>query len=300
MRTRRVVTWVVIGATVVAVCWLVYREFYGGPTRFDDSFYATTRSAGPFSYDDYAAALKYVDGNGMVNYAGLKADRARLDAFCRSMAAVDRKSFDKWDDSAKIAFWINAYNALTLKAIVDNYPIQAGLVSGLAFPSSSIRQIAGVWDKQQFLVLGKKMTLDQIEHKVLRTEFKEPRIHMAIVCAAMGCPPLRNEPFTGPKLDAQLDDQTRRFLAGKGRFRIDRSAGKVYLSRILSWFSGDFAAKYAPATQADKSPAGRDRNTQAVLNFVSRYLPDADAAYLREGRYGIEYLKYDWSLNEQE
>ena len=260
-------------------------------------FYADAKpgSGGRFSYKDYAAALKYVDEEGMVNYKALKAKRGKLDGFCRLIGNLDGEVFKKWNEQKQIAFWINAYNALTLKVIVDNYPIKAGLLKSLAYPKNSIRQISGVWDKVQFLVTGQKMTLNQIEHEVLRKKFTEPRIHVALVCAAMSCPPLRNEPYVGKKLNKQFDDQAGKFLSNRAQFRVDRKGKKVYLSKIFQWFGGDFEAKYKP----EEGFAGHGRAAKSVLNFVSGYLPDQDAEYLRDGKYKVVYLEYDWSLNEQ-
>ena len=201
--------------------------------------------AAGFSYDGYAKTLSaHVDGQGIVNYTGLKADRKGLDAFVSSLAALDPEVFGKWSDKEKIAFWINAYNALTLRVIIDNYPIKASFFSALRFPQNSIRQIKGVWDEIQFPVMGRNMTLDNIEHDTLRSQFDEPRIHVALVCAALGCPPLRNEPYISAKLESQLDDQARRFFKDPGKFRVDREEGRVYLSSIFKWFGGDFVKAY--------------------------------------------------------
>jgi hypothetical protein len=249
-----------------------------------------------FGYNDYAYVLTtYVDNHGMVEYSKLKADRGKLDAFVAAIAALDAKRYGNWNDKEKLAFWVNAYNALTLKAIIDNYPIKASFFKSRLYPSNSIRQIPGVWDKLQFSVMGQKMTLNEIEHSNLRRNFNEPRIHVALVCAAMGCPPLRNEPFTGEMLDAQLDDQVRRFLNNTAKFRMDRGAGRVYISSIFKWFGEDFIETYGTE---DKFGRLGDAE-RAVLNFIGKYLGRADAEYLLTGQYDIVYLDYDWSLNEQ-
>ncbi len=249
-----------------------------------------------FSYDDYADALKaYVNDNGMVNYAQLKSHSEKLDSFLSSLAALDRNVYDGWQNPAKIAFWLNAYNACTLKAIIDHYPIQSSFFASLRYPKNSIRQISGVWDKLQFTVMGQPMMLDGIEHGTLRKEFHEPRIHMALVCAAMGCPPLRNEPYTGDRLSAQLDDQARRFLSNPAKFRIDAQGGTVYLSSIFKWFGEDFVTKYG----VDQGYGNHSAVERAVLHFISGYLGKEDADRLSAGDYSISYLDYDWSLNEQ-
>ncbi len=248
-----------------------------------------------FSYGDYAKVLKtYVDDQGLVDYKGLRANRRPLDAFTAALAAMDRKLYDKWSGNQKIAFQINAYNALTLVAIIANYPIKPSFFRGLRFPKNSIRQIPGVWDKLQFPVMERKTTLDGIEHNILRAEFNEPRIHMALVCAALGCPILRREPYSRGKLGDQLDDQARGFMKEPGKFRIDRKDGRVYLSPIFKWFGGDFVNVYG----TDKKFSGFGQTERAVLNFAGRYLDPKDRNYLEKGSYSIEYLTYDWSLNE--
>lgn len=251
-----------------------------------------------FSYTVYGELLKqYVDIEGRVDYAALRTDRAGLDRFVASMGNVAESELASWSEEARLAFWINAYNAITLQYIVDHYPIEkGGLISGLLHPANSIRQIPGVWDKLTTPVAGKPLTLDAIEHEILRKEFSEPRIHMAIVCASVGCPPLRNEPFAEERLDQQLDDQSRRFLGSPVRFRIDRTANEVYLSPIFKWFGEDFVPVYG-ASAARFSNHGAQM--AAVLNFVSSYVSETDAAFLEDADLQVKFSDYDWSLNEQ-
>ena len=302
MKRRIKITLGIVLPLLVAISVLAYvacREFIGTET-FDEGFYSHAAGGNDnseFSYDSYAAVLgKHVDADGMVSYAALKESPAELHGFVRVLAAVDPKTYEQWDEQAKIAFWTNAYNALTLKVIIDHYPIEPGLISGLAHPDNSIRQIPGAWSKIQFLVMGQRMTLNQIEHDTLRAKFNEPRIHVALVCAAMGCPPLRNEPFVGEKLDAQLNDHARGFLSDPAKFRIDRDAGKVYLSSIFKWFGKDFVKKHT--LDGGFASGGSDAN-KAVLHFISGYLPIEDAEYLKTGTYSVDHLDYDWSLNER-
>lgn len=247
-------------------------------------------------YASYAEMLRTrVDDKGMVDYERLKARPAPLLAYLNAIATAPRSRYDLWDNNTKIAFWVNAYNGLTLQAIIDHYPIRASFLRSLVYPKNSIRQISGVWDELQFTVMGRKMTLDHIEHEILRVEFNEPRIHMALVCAAMGCPALRNEPYVSERLEQQLDDQTRRFLGDRDKFRIDRSADAIYLSSIFKWFGEDFVETYAPPRNLGR----HDKETSAVLNFVAGYLEEADQRYVRSGDFRVRYLDYDWSLNER-
>ena len=253
-------------------------------------------NAHKFSYEDYAAVLSaYVSSGGMVNYKQLKSNRKQLNTFVKSMAGLDSKTYDNWNENAKIVFWLNAYNALTLKAIIDNYPIKASFFKSAIYPKNSIRQIGGVWDEIKFNVMGKKLTLEHIEHKILRVKFNEPRIHMAMVCAAMGCPPLLNEPYEGRKLDEQLNNRARRFLGNPDKFKINRENGRVYLSPILKWFADDFVNKYGTEEHIGK----QNKKTSAVLNFIADYLEKSDKDYILAGEFRIKYLRYDWSLNEQ-
>ena len=144
--------------------------------------------------------------------------------------------------------------------------------------------------------MGQNLTLSHIEHKILRVKFDEPRIHMAMVCAAIGCPPLRNEPYTGDKLNEQLDDQTSHFLANPAKFKIERADKRIYLSPIFKWFASDFIKKYGPK----KSLGRHDKEESAVLNFIASYLDKVQKDYVLAGKFKIKYLKYDWSLNEQQ
>ncbi len=250
----------------------------------------------PSFYGEYAAVLdEFVSEQGMVDYQKLKAEPENLRAFLRAMATIERETYTTWTDDGKIAFWINAYNACTLKAIIDHYPIKARWTTSLFYPDNSIRQIDGVWDELEFSVLGKKRTLDEIEHETLREEFNEPRIHMALVCAAKGCPVLRNEPYFPSRLDAQLDDQTRRFLRDPDKFRIDRDREEIYLSSIFKWFGDDFIPTYSGQSRI----AGHSKKESAVLRFVAQYLDEPDRDSILTGDYSIEYLDYDWTLNEQ-
>ena len=249
-----------------------------------------------FDFSDYDRVLRtFVNEEAMVDYSRLKARRQELDTFVASMGNLTSDTYNKWSEKDKIAFWLNAYNGLTLKAISDNYPIKSSFLRSRIYPKNSIRQIPGVWKKITFKVMGQRMTLGHIEHQILRAKFDEPGIHMAMVCAAMGCPPLRGEPYIGSRLDEQLDDQTRRFLSNPAKFKIDSSKDFLNLSEIFKWFAEDFVSKHGPK----KNIGNHDEKKSAVLNFVARYLDEAQKKYVLSGNFKIKYIDYDWSLNEQ-
>ena len=238
----------------------------------------------PFTYDDYASVLAtYVNSEGEVDYATLKENRDALDRFNADLGALDRATYESWTESQQIAFWINAYNSLTLQAIIDNYPVE------------SIRDISGVWTRLNFTVLGEAMTLDHIEHGILRKDFNEPRIHMGLVCASIGCPLLRAEPFVGDRLATQLDEQTVEFLSYARNFRLDRDSGEVLISSIFKWFGEDWKTTYGTEEKFE----GFNDEKRAVLNFIAEYVDEGDRSYMTEGEYKLKYLDYDWGLNNQ-
>lgn len=250
-----------------------------------------------FSHDSYARLLAArVDGRGQVDYAGLRQNPKDLDEYLETLARLEAASYETWPSGHKIAFWINAYNALTLKAVIDHLPIRASGSKAAESSKSSIRQIPGVWNRLEFRVLGQAMTLDRIEHKILRKEFREPRIHLALVCASMSCPPLRREPYLGETLETQLEDQVRRFLAKPENFAFDRARREVLISSIFKWYGGDFVEAYEPSSGFQ----GLGRTERAVLLFCALHVPEAERRWLETTSYRVLYQKYDWSLNEQE
>lgn len=238
----------------------------------------------PFNYQDYALILgTYVSDRGLVNYSELKANRQLLDRFNQSVAKVEARTYESWSKSEKLAFLMNAYNSLTLQSIIDQDPLK-----------KSIRDIPGVWKSRKFQIAGSSKTLDNIEHDTIRKDFNEPRIHAALVCAAMSCPPLRNEPYLAEKLDQQLDDQVNDFIANNQGLKIDRQNNKVYLSSIFKWYGKDWIDSYGIENKFSGS-----KKEKAVLNFLSNYLSLEQRQYLEKGQYKVSYLNYDWSLNKQ-
>ncbi len=229
----------------------------------------------------YARVLdRFVTADGGVRYAALKADPVDLDRALAGFAAMAPAQLEGLPEPDRIAFWINAYNAVTLKTIIDSYPIKAGGFSALRYPSSSIRQISGAWSNRDWTVAGRRMSLNDIEHETLRKRFDEPRIHMALVCAAKGCPPLLTAPYRGDRLDEQLDDQARRYLASPAGLRVEPDGRRVAVSAIFKWFDDDFDS------------------TGGVRAFVARYAPAAAQAALADPKTKIASLDYDWRLNE--
>lgn len=213
-----------------------------------------------------AVLQRHVDEQGRVDYAALQ-DDASLGTFTAALATTAEPS----QPDAKMAFWINAYNALTLSLIAENYPL------------GSIRELDGgdPWNMRMFTVANQSVTLNHIEHQILRP-MNDARIHAALNCASRGCPPLSTTPFTGEQLDTQLHSASARWLAANG-IAIDTENASVRLSKIFDWYGEDFVV-------SDES------KEQAAVRFATQYLPE-QAAFLQSGEYTISYISYDWGLN---
>lgn len=204
-----------------------------------------------------------------VDYAALVRSR-ELDRLVTQLAASQPAKLDR---PARLAFWINAYNILTLDLVRKHYPVPSIHDVGSLF--------SPVWERPVATIEGRVITLDTIEHAILRP-MGEPRIHAAIVCASKSCPPLRRAPFRPETLDADLDEAVRRFLANPAKgVAIDRDARAIRVSKIFDWFEEDFAAQ------------------GGVRTWLAAHLPAPDAEWLRgPGRDArLRYFDYDWSLN---
>lgn len=240
---------------------------------------AAAPAAATFDHSALDALLKKHVKGLRVDYKSLKGERAALDGYCEKLAQLPKAELEKMERAEQFAFWIDAYNALTLQTIVAHYPIEAGKKPS-EFPKNSIRQIDGAWTAKH-TVASQSLSLDEIENKLLRPTFKDPRVHFAINCAARSCPPLRAEAFTGAKLEAQLDDDVATFLAGPGRPVVASDGKKLSVSKIFDWFKEDFGGE-----------AG-------VLKFLRDHAQkDQQAALAGADAKSLAYVDYDWSLND--
>ncbi len=238
----------------------------------------------------------YVDKHGNVDYATLRRRRSELYRIVREFDNLDPREYLPWGRNDKIAFWLNAYNMFTLRVVVDNYPIESSWVKVmLNYPRNSIVHVKDAWTKKYFRVMGIEYTLREIEREILLQRFEDPRICLALSYASMGGAMLRNEPYYPDRLDEQLDDQCRRFLADRRGFQIDHNARTVYLSDVFNWYKQDFIGKYGDVRRFRDKP----QPVQAYLNFAIQYISEADVRYLESQDYTVEFRKYDWRLNEQ-
>lgn len=230
----------------------------------------------------YAEVLTKHVADAKVDYAALKKDRASLDAYLGAVAAVTRADFDAASKDAQVAYLLNAYNVYTLKAIVDHYPIKGGWLGG----ANSIRGISGVWDTQTHATALGKVTLDFIEHDTLRKKYDMPAVHMALVCASKGCPPLRGEPYFADALASQLEDQARAYFASPRGLVVEK--GVVKVTRLFSFKKGTpFAADF--------------ESVGGWKTFVVKHAPESSRETVRAAlaKDAFEWLPYDWQLNDR-
>lgn len=219
-----------------------------------------------------------------VAYAGFKADRAALKAYLDSLSAVTRAAFAGWQKAERQAFLINAYNAFTVELILTRYPDLKSIKDLGSLLSSP-------WKPKWITLLGNQVSLDDIEHAMLRKrgDYDDPRVHFAVNCASIGCPALREEAFVAARLDAQMDEQTVRFMSDRTRNRWNAQRGRLELSKIFDWYGEDFRLGH--------------RGIGSLTAFAARYadqLTDApaDRERVRAGGVDIAFTDYDWALND--
>ncbi len=215
--------------------------------------------ATPPSHEAWDALLKkYVSATGKVNYKGLKTDKTKLEEYLKTLSGNAPE--ESWSKADQMAFWINAYNAFTIKLVVDNYPL------------SSINKLHGgkPWDHKWIKIGSKTYSLNNIENDILRPQFKDARIHFAVNCAAKSCPPLLNAAWTASNLNSNLDAQAKKFINNTAFNKL--SEKKVEVSKIFEWYAEDFGN---------------------LPTFINKYASTKVGAKVK-----VVYQEYDWSLNE--
>lgn len=233
--------------------------------------YAASIGQGSFDHSIFDRLLgDHVDGEGLVDYPGLGQEVKELDRYLTQVAGAD---FSELSRDEKLAFLINAYNAFTLRLMLEHPAV------------SSIRNISASdrWDAKRWMLAGETVSLSGIEHKRIRPHFIEPRVHWALVCAAIGCPPLRAEAYSGARLEEQLAAQTQRVFTRKTRwYQVSENQKTVKVSAIMNWYRGDFV-------QVNGS----------LANFVATQDSAIAQAIAMDKTPSVAFLDYDWSLNSQ-
>lgn len=253
-----------IDPRVVATDTITKTNIESMPDKVKDGIEATVETSVETSKDSYRHTAfnkileTHVSVDGNVNYVGIKNDRKELNSYIKSLAT--NLPEDGWSKNEKLAYWINAYNALTIDLILRNYPL------------NSIKDIKDPWDQRLWKFGEKWINLNQIEHEILR-EMDEPRIHFAIVCASFSCPKLQNTAFTASNLDTQLTNATKEFLTDSKRNKI--SENRLELSKIFRWFSKDFETE------------------GSLIDFLNKYTEAEISSKAKKS-----FLDYNWDLNK--
>ncbi len=235
------------------------------------------------TYSAYAELLSLAVKGDRVDYEALEDKKDELEEVVAGFSSLPLDSLKALPENEQIAFYINAYNAITLYSIVERYP-----------DIKSIKDVSGVWDKRKWNVAGEQLTLNDIENKRLRADYNEPRIHFGINCASIGCPPLNPTPFQGSTLDEQLAERTSSFFNDPERFSYDSKKGKLHITKIFKWFGDDFLANSNPRPK-NSSFSKRDA---AFVAFIAARMPEELALKILNGAKSIDYLDYDWKLND--
>lgn len=277
----------VLSATALAACTAIE------PARVAPPSLETSRQVTHADLD--AVQRRFVDEKGLVNYHALRREPGQLDRYYLWLAEESPDSnperFPTREDA--LAYWINAYNASVLVTVLRYYPIASVTDVPATFPLGLIDDKIGFFFLQEVQLGGESTNFYDLENSLIRSRYQEPRIHFAINCASLGCPQLPQEAFTSPRLDEQLDREARRFFARHQNLHFDHDAETVWLSPILDWYESDFT-QWLEQHHPDR-PA-------TLLEYVSLYAPkEHEAALLRardEG-YEIDFIEYDWGLNDQ-
>jgi Protein of unknown function, DUF547 len=227
--------------------------------------------------------------DGMVYYRALRQDRAALDAYISSVGGA---SVDSIARAEQIAFWLNAYNALVLRTVIDHYPIGQRTPN---YPAQSIRQIPGAFEQARHRVAGRTMTLDQIEQTTL-AGFGDPRVFLAMGRGALGSPRLRSEVYSADKLESQLAEVAAECPTRTNCFSVDSAHDLVSVSSVFSWRADNFVAAYAAGASAPF--ASRSPIERAVLAFVEAKLLPTEKEYLAKNQFKVAFKPFDWSLND--
>lgn len=223
------------------------------------------------SHDKFDQLLqKYVDNEGMVNYKGLQSNRDELKSY---LSILENNAPQKsWTRDQKLAYWINAYNAYTLDLILEHYPVKSIKEIGSTI---KIPFVSTAWDVKFINIDGEEYDLNNIEHGIIRKRFDEPRIHFALVCAAVSCPKLQNRAFLPEKLDEQLTKAAEEFLSNPTKNEI-KNENKAKLSKLFNWYGGDF------------------KKNGTLIEYINKYAPTQLSKNAK-----IDWMDYNWSLNEQ-
>lgn len=228
--------------------------------------------------------------DGFVYYNALRSERTRLDRYVASLAEVS--GVDAWDTSRRLAFWVNAYNAFVLQTVIDRYPIRG---KAPQYPTDSIRQISGAFERRQFRAAGRSVTLDQIEKDQVAA-LGDARALLALGRGAQGGGRLRSEAYTSSRLEAQLSSAAREVVEHRGIVHVDAGAGLLSVTPLFSWREDVFVRTFAE--RADARFSTRSPLERAVLALVLPHAVRGEAEFLRKNDFRMQFHDFDWRLND--
>ena len=253
-----------------------------------------------YSYADYDPSgldrtlQKYVK-EGRVDYPGLRSDSQELDRYVKSLRKVSPDEYNNWSSVSRKAFWINAYNAICLKQVIEHYPCEAQTLFRFAlFPRHSPQNVDGFFSKKKYRVLDEVYSLDLIQRLVLRVRMHDVKLLFGASPASRGGPRLRSTVYEGPHLKEQLEDQIKDMISRPNHFRIDRSRHAALLSEFFQWFGEDFI----PLMDRTFDKPTTKESERATLEFIMDYVPKEDTEFLKDPTVKVDYEKLDWALNE--
>jgi hypothetical protein len=224
--------------------------------------------------------------DGLVYYRAVRSDRARLDRYVAALGGVTQEAYEGWTREQQVAFWINAYNAFLLQAATSAFPPRG----------NSLRNVPGMFDKRAYRAAGRRVTLDEIENKIL-PEFRDPRLYFALGRGALASGRLRSEAYTAGRLEDQLRSQTTEFLQQQAHVKIDQLTGELAVSPIIGWHEAEFVAALADR-QSNPAYANRSPIERAILALIDPVLLPSERAWLEKAQFKITYQEFDWTLNE--
>jgi hypothetical protein len=230
--------------------------------------------------------------DGLVYYLALRNERARFDRYVQALGEVSADTLKSWPRDRQMAYWINAYNAFVLRAVIDGYPIRGKAAD---YPANSIRQIPGTFERRTFRAGGRALTLDQIEKDVI-AEFDDARALLALGRGAMGSPRLKSEAFTADRLEAQLATMTSELVTRRDLVFVDIGSERLSVNPLFSWRESAFTktlANRAPAVYASRSPLER-----SVLALIDPLLVPNESEFLRKNTFRMAFHEFDWKLND--
>ncbi|HYE85851.1 MAG TPA: DUF547 domain-containing protein [Vicinamibacterales bacterium] len=230
--------------------------------------------------------------DGLVYYLALRNERARFDRYVQSLGEVTAATVSSWPTERQLAYWINAYNAFVLRNVIDNYPIRGKAAD---YPSNSVRQIAGAFERRTFRAGGRTLTLDALERDVIAA-FNDPRALLALSRGAMGGPRLKSEAFTEDRLDAQLATMQSELVTRRELVFVDVTGERLSVNPLFSWREEVFSkalANRAPEIYGTRSPLER-----AVLSLIDPLLVPSEREFLRKNTFRMVFHEFDWRLND--